>query len=128
MNDRTSFTDDPVCPYCFRENPLEDEYPRDGDTEEIECCHCEKKFWRTTSISVDYSTVGDCELNGEMPHRLRVKYHVGNNTLYECATCLVPWYDWNLPGGQYPKLKEGEFILPPAKEDRDQLALLEDER
>lgn len=100
---------EPVCPYCKAVQDISDDRPSDGDFRITECDNCEKKFCRSTIISVDYSTVGDCEANGELPHELVLtSSHVQEFT---CKKCRGTVYDWQFPNGRHPKLKEGEFII-----------------
>ena len=97
-----------VCPYCEYKHEVE-YHSGDGEIGEIECM-CGKFFEYETSISVSYSSNGDCEKNKQMPHQLH-KPKYSEHAPFTCQNCYLEFYDWQLPGGQYQKLKEGEFVI-----------------
>jgi len=106
-----------ICPYCDYEDHDSWEYNIDPDSSEmIECGRCEKKFVVTKFVSVKYSTVGDCAKNDELPHELKDNSFINKGQelkQYQCKKCSEEFYDWELAGGTYEKLKAEEYkILP----------------
>ncbi len=62
------YTGEVVCPYCGYEHGDSWEYgmEHDGDSTEIECCDCDKKFNATLSVEYNYSTSKiNCVDNGK---------------------------------------------------------------
>lgn len=111
-----SYEDELKCPYCnwIDDEPYEYFERRYNDTIEVECPACEKKFHATQNHTVDYSTVGDCKLNGELPHTLKS----GFGRCYSCTKCFEEFWDWELAEGNHPKLKKEEYeILPDTNKD-----------
>ena len=72
------------CPYCDKNcDDSEGMVAAQGETRiEIECEHCEKKFFADSSIV--YNTYSDCELNGEK-HDLRPSG--SHPTVFHCKNC-----------------------------------------
>lgn len=90
---------------------MDDWCSHDEDTDEVECEKCEKKFMVQTNVTTQYSSVGDCLANGEMPHELECTFQHETTIYYTCKKCKGDVYDWQLPGGKHPILKAGEFII-----------------
>lgn len=100
--------DTPTCPYCEHKYDLD--YTMDDNEEmEIECGVCSKKYRTNSSHTVTYFSLGDCKLNNELPHRLRLEIDFENIKVYKCLKCGTDFPDWALPSGEFPKLVEGEF-------------------
>ena len=107
-----SFSSNPKCPWCDHEEKDWQELiscSHDGDTEEVECSSCDKKYEISMHISYDFSSkaVG-CE-----KHELVPEYYLMEKKLhqYKCRLCKSCFYDWQLPDGEHPKLKDGQFVL-----------------
>lgn len=100
---------EPVCPYCAHKQDASDMSGYDEEELETECESCSKKFDVKKIISVEYSTVGDCKLNGEMPHHL-VKWKDSPGP-FRCTKCQGEAYEWELEGGQYPRYKKDEYTV-----------------
>ena len=98
-----------VCPYCKKANDNEN-MGYDEQTDSMECEYCNKKFYFHCRIRPVFDTVGDCELNGETKHTLKIQFPKDLKH-YRCTKCQQEFYDWQLPGGQYPKLEEGEYEI-----------------
>jgi hypothetical protein len=102
-----SYKSEIKCPYCDHEQSDPYEYNlRDGDCESIQCGSCEKHFDVKCSISVKYSTVGDCESNKELPHELDDHSfdHSGKKVeVYKCKKCFNEYYVC------FQKLKDTRF-------------------
>ena len=110
------------CPWCKTElKDIDDsDFTRDGDTVETECPSCEKGIEITASYSVDYHVAAiGCE-----KHELDlstnydwivacdgVEQYRTKNFGMTCKLCGHETYDWKLPNGTYPRLKEGQFEL-----------------
>lgn len=102
-----------TCPYCNAEIYEDDnrDFYEEGH-HQVDCPECEKKCIVTTWISVDHYSKGSCELNNEMPHVLYKEFDFGGGAAkFECRKCKADFYDHDLPGGKYPKLKEGDFVM-----------------
>lgn len=88
----------PKCPYC-KTNIEPPENVCEGIASD-ECPECQKKFYTNTRFSVDYDTVGDCELNGQMPHQMKLTMDFVNEgrrvKQWTCVNCRAEWYDWQL--------------------------------
>jgi len=89
----------------------------DDDQMAVQCGKCDKHFAIQGFIRVTYDTMGDCEKNKEMPHELMPKSNdFGPHT---CRKCSREVYEWELPHGQYPKLKLGEYVFVERKRTED---------
>lgn len=106
----------PICPYCDKNVLDAYEYNlEDDETESIECGNCGKHFGVTCHTTTEYQTLGDCKKNGDMPHKFKKKGF--ESSPHECENCHKEFYDFHLHDGQFPKLKEDEYVLfvtPPA--------------
>lgn len=96
---------EPICPYCGQQNEIED---TDFHNEELfrkDCQKCGRNFWVAAIINLRFSTVGDCQ-----KHRLKLSVILDHgDKKYVCVDCQGYIYSWQLPGGKYPKIAEGEF-------------------
>jgi len=102
----------PKCPYCEAVYEIEYGFSED-DRHQVDCGTCGKIFFIEPVVLRSYTTSGDCETNGEMPHELFMKSeHVKQ---YQCKKCILEFYDWQLPCGTYPRLKQGDFVVVPAR-------------
>jgi len=57
------YTSEIVCPYCGEE--VGDSWEFEGEDGEWECHECEKTFNWYRTVTVEYSTTGNCEKNKE---------------------------------------------------------------
>ena len=75
-----------ICPYCGHAIDGYDEFEGDeeGESKEIECEECNKKFHARKVITIDYRTESDCELNGEKHEE--GKYQCKKCDIYNCST------------------------------------------
>lgn len=103
---------DNKCPWCdFEQDELWEYDLDDGDDVDSECGSCGKGINIRLSISYDYkvSAIG-CD-----NHTLEIGpyWHSGFTEFLhlKCTECKEEFYDWQLPGGRHPKLKEGQFSL-----------------
>lgn len=104
-----NFNSKPKCPWCNHEVEEADELELAQDeSTEIECDGCQKFYEITAHWSIDYSTVAvGCE-----KHKLKAEYFYDKELhQYSCTECKSEFYEWQLPNGRYPSLKEGEFII-----------------
>ena len=104
------FNSNPKCPWCDHE--IEDAYELEiaqDESVKVECDGCEKSFEITAHWSIDYSTIAV----GCKKHKLKAEYYWDDKELhqYVCTECKSEFYDWQLPDGKHPLLKEGEFII-----------------
>lgn len=104
------------CPWCKEkiEEPDSECFGGDGSTHETECSHCEKTIEFTMQISVDYDVAAiGCEkhllIGGDMFWIYKENIATGKDFGMKCKHCSYEVYSWQLPGGQYPKLKSGQF-------------------
>jgi DNA-directed RNA polymerase subunit RPC12/RpoP len=98
---------EPVCPYCGSTNETSEDMSNDGDVKEWDCDKCGKKFLVQTVVSVQYSTMGDCSINHELPHILKKSWtDVGP---LECKKCKANIYEWSLEGGKYQALTKDQY-------------------
>lgn len=101
---------EPICPYCKQTYGVEDWCSsHDSEDIEVECGSCSKKFMVQPYVRIQYSTVGDCALNGELPHEFISSGRAGGP--FTCRKCKGEAYDWEFPGGQYPHFTENEFVI-----------------
>ncbi len=100
----------PRCPYCHKSCEPQEYNRYDHAINQIKCEHCEKKFICQTREAIEYDTVGDCEANGQMPHKLKLcwPHELGR---YECQNCNGDWYDWQLANGRYARLKSEDYTI-----------------
>lgn len=109
-----------VCPYCDHKHEESYEYfshsSCDGDITEIECANCEGEFEVEVHISWEFSsTIKSCEkhkLDFDKYTSLSINLDGFDKLKYlhfECKNCFEEFYDWQLPKGQHPKMKEGQF-------------------
>jgi len=97
----------PTCPYCrTRQDRCEWNHSDDHLTK-AQCEKCSKYFLCTTRATVRFDSIGDCEKNGDMPHQLMIE----SSQKYTCQNCHLHLYDWQLPDGKYPRIKEGEYVI-----------------
>lgn len=103
------------CPYCDKTISDDDYYFAKEGNYETECPDCDKKFEIETHVSIDYDTRGSCKYNNEMPHELYEEPQLFSNDKptgrFHCIKCQREYYDFHLANGQYPKLKEGDYII-----------------
>lgn len=99
----------PVCPYCKKVDENIETCGQDGESFQEECSGCEKTYHRETHFDISFSTVGDCEANGQMPHKL--KKGPFESSAYDCINCSREYYSFQLADGSYPKLKHGEYEI-----------------
>lgn len=105
-NSSLSYNPEPVCPYCgYKDQDFIESGFQDGEHCENSCPQCEKQYKVEAHVRVEFSTRGICT----EPHRL----HKGmfKSSPFECESCHEEFYDWQLPGGMHPRLKEGEFVI-----------------
>ena len=100
----------PICPYCKQKQSMDDYYPDEG-VHDLECENCEKKFVVQVRIERQFDTVGDCALNGEMPHELKLLFDFKNTKEYRCLKCRAEIYGWALEGGTYQKLTADQYVI-----------------
>ena len=108
------YGDEIKCPYCDTVIYDDDYNFVSEGTHETECPECCKKFEIETHVSVDYATRGSCADNNELPHELYEEPQFLSDKptgRYHCIKCQREYYDFNLVGGKYPKLKEGNYII-----------------
>jgi len=103
-----------VCPYCKQKKEQDemDEMPPSN-----ECESCGKTFLIQARFITEYDTVGDCDANGELPHRLVLNWESGENRRYSCKTCQAEYYNWQLSDGEFPRLSSHEYVLVEGKTD-----------
>lgn len=98
------------CPWCDHEISELWEFDL-GDDEYIEtkCPNCEKKVKIALSISYNYTI----KRSGCEHHKLDMHptfwWEGCSTTEFQCANCHAEFYDWMLPNGRHPKIKEGGF-------------------
>lgn len=100
------------CPWCHHEiSDLWEFDLGDGDDTETECPSCEKKVNVSLSISYDYTVKrSGCEHHLLDMHPMF--WYVGCGvTEFQCTHCHAEFYDWMLPNGKHPKLKDGAFTF-----------------
>jgi hypothetical protein len=97
----------PVCPYCSTKYDTEDMRCRDEDIKELQCGTCEKFFTCQVRVEIVFDTVGDCEKNNCIPHRLRKRW----NELNVCVACKGEVYDWELEGGKYQAYTKDQYVF-----------------
>ena len=99
---------EPVCPWCgFKVEELFEcgAATNDGETANIICEKCDKEYSCQTHLTYSYTTKGnDCKM-----HTLKLESDFGTGKHYYCVDCKWDYYDWQLPGGKHPALKDGEF-------------------
>jgi NAD-dependent SIR2 family protein deacetylase len=110
----------PVCPYCSHNQDRDDLHSYDGDIDELECEKCQKKFYYQTIISIEYSTVGDCKANGELPHTLKQKFPVSIKH-FSCTKCQSEYYDWQLAEGPSQRLTKDEYTIVSTLNPKDEI-------
>lgn len=95
-----------ICPYCGEADEDEhgDHYS-DGDVMTNVCPHCDREYRIEFHMSVEFSTTGICT----EPHQLQ--RGASDVSPYMCQKCYREFYDWQLPGGDFPTLKAGEFVI-----------------
>ena len=101
----------PKCPYCYHSHEMAEWRGDDGSLVEHTCEKCEKVFVIRTRIEVVYDTVGDCEANKQMPHKLKVDWEVDDSTRYSCVNCKMETYNSQMSGGQYEKLSLDKYEI-----------------
>lgn len=99
-----------ICPWCGYEiGDLWKYSLDDGEDTETECPSCEKKINISLAISYDYTI----KRSGCSHHTLDMHptfwWEGCSVTEFQCTNCHTDYYDWMLPGGKHPKLKEGQF-------------------
>lgn len=108
----------PICPWC--DFAIEDLFEcgasdKDGETRELQCENCEKYFEAETHVSWSFTTKATrCK-----KHILITITDFENVKQYSCSECKNCYYDWQLPGGQYPKLKEGDYEFYDSKKHNE---------
>lgn len=99
------------CPWCETEIGELWEYNLDdGDDTETECPNCERKINVALSISYDYTI----KRSGCEHHLLDMHdyYFFAPSVIeFKCTNCHAEFYDWMLPGGRHPKIKDGGFTF-----------------
>lgn len=80
----------PICPYCSTEYDASDSCANDDQESELECQNCNKIFFCRTRMVAEYSTVGSCEKNKQMPHLLKKTWPDEINQ-YVCTKCNYEW-------------------------------------
>lgn len=98
----------PVCPYCKTKIDFDDCPVRDDEEREEECPQCEKRFWIKTRVEIRFDSMGDCRLNDELPHKLKLMFDLATTKEYRCIKCDAEIYDWQLTG-ERAALKPHEF-------------------
>lgn len=117
---RQKYNKEIICPYCDHKHEDSYEYFNyrscDGDTTEIECANCEGEFEVEVHISWEFSsTIKSCKkhkLDFDKYTNLTIAldgFDKAKYIMFECKNCFEEFYDWHLPKGQYPKMKEGQF-------------------
>lgn len=80
-----------ICPYCKAENHVEaEDYGNEGDTEERECCECEKTFTYEISYSINFTSKEAPCLNGADHEFKEARRHprlIGGKVLWRCDIC-----------------------------------------
>lgn len=95
----------PLCPCCEHPNEVDGYRVQAQELFRQDCQNCGRDFWIEPRIKVAFSTVGDC-----MKHQLKLELHLDNGvTKYVCKKCKGYIYNWQLPGGKFPKITEEEF-------------------
>jgi transcription elongation factor Elf1 len=103
----------PICPYCNTEYELEGNIRDEWAT--LQCPACDKRFHTETYVSVEYSSVGDCKLNDELPHEMAPTIY---SKSFRCSKCFTEAYDWQLPDGKHPRFNADEVrMIDSAKEE-----------
>ncbi len=108
----------PICPWCSYEDKDWEENlsiaNEDGATTETECPSCDKKY--KVSLSVSYYF--DTKATGCNHHELVPELYFTSGELhqYKCRLCSNCFYDWQLPDGRHPRLKEGQFTILTTKQ------------
>jgi len=106
-----------VCPYCKQKREMDEMGEMDEMLPSSECESCGKTFLIRTRFITEYDTVGDCDANGEMPHRLVLTWTNGESKKYSCKTCQAEYYNWELSGSKSPRLNSQEYVLVEVKTD-----------
>ena len=94
------------CPYCSANQSMDQFKSEAEQVNEYQCEKCDKYFLVQTRVEIRYDSVGSCKLNGQI-HTLKKGFYKSFN----CINCQAEFYDWQLPGGEHPILKEDECVF-----------------
>lgn len=89
-----------ICPYCDKPNhDSHDDLVSYSPEFESECGHCGKTFIvEAFNPAPDFSTVGDCETNNELPHVLVDELNFDGCRTFMCTKCFRTLYSEELAG------------------------------
>ena len=101
----------PKCPYCNHSQDMGDWRGDDGVIAKYDCEKCKKIFLICTRIEEVYDTVGDCEINNQMPHKLKLRWNFNYARQYLCVNCKMVKRDWELAGGMHENLSQDKYEI-----------------
>ena len=75
-----------ICPYCQEEDAQIEGEDYSEDEYELECSHCDKKYYVHQQFEISHHSRGDCELNGEEHDYQPVTLRSGESAPF-CTKC-----------------------------------------